>query len=388
MQNGSTTYTYDAENRLTALSSPAWYYVYDGDGSRVEKCTTSTCPSSGTGTVYWRNLAGDPISESGLNGTVNHEYIFFNGERAARRETSGNAVSYYFADHLGSADVVTNATGTITKESDYYPYGGEIPISGSDINNYKFTGKERDSESGLDEFGARYYASPFGRFMTPDWAAKPTAVPYASFGNPQSLNLYSYVNNNPTTIRDADGHCLEDACVAESLAVAALTAYVASPAGQQLLHNAAKDIVSAIGSLFHSSDKSTTAPPTQSNPAPGTQTGATVPATAPAVPLPAGLVGTQDDKSGSQGDRHNSGPLDPAHGGVGDAAQDFATLTGGKSGPAAAGSNYPPGTQVGENGTALRPATATAGPRIDIPANGDKSHETLHYPKPKPKPAQ
>jgi RHS repeat-associated protein len=54
-------------------------------------------------------------------------------------------------------------------------------------DGYKFTGKERDSESGLDNFGARYHASSLGRFMTPDWAAKRTTVPYASFGNPQSL---------------------------------------------------------------------------------------------------------------------------------------------------------------------------------------------------------
>jgi RHS repeat-associated protein len=71
---------------------------------------------------------------------------------------------------------------------------------------YKFTGKERDSESGLDEFGARYYSSSIGRFMIPDWAAAPTAVPYAHYGNPQSLNLYSYVENNPTTMGDPDGH--------------------------------------------------------------------------------------------------------------------------------------------------------------------------------------
>src|SRR5437868_3542501 len=44
------------------------------------------------------------------------------------------------------------------------------------------------------------------RFMTPDWAAKPVTVPYASFGNPQSLNLYTYVENNPTTTGDPDGH--------------------------------------------------------------------------------------------------------------------------------------------------------------------------------------
>jgi RHS repeat-associated protein len=71
---------------------------------------------------------------------------------------------------------------------------------------YKFTGKERDTESGLDNFGARYDASSLGRFMTPDWAAKPTTVPYARFGDPQSLNLYSYVRNNPLSRNDPDGH--------------------------------------------------------------------------------------------------------------------------------------------------------------------------------------
>ena len=75
-----------------------------------------------------------------------------------------------------------------------------------DAVGYKFTGQERDAESGLDEFGARYYASSLGRFMIPDWAGKPTAVPYANYGNPQSLNLYAYVENNPTTTGDPDGH--------------------------------------------------------------------------------------------------------------------------------------------------------------------------------------
>jgi RHS repeat-associated protein len=70
---------------------------------------------------------------------------------------------------------------------------------------YKFTGKERDQESGLDYFGARYYASNMGRWMSPDWSASPTPVPYASLQNPQSLNLYGYVNNNPLSRADADG---------------------------------------------------------------------------------------------------------------------------------------------------------------------------------------
>jgi RHS repeat-associated protein len=68
------------------------------------------------------------------------------------------------------------------------------------------TGKERDAESGNDYFGARYYTSSMGRFMSPDWSAKASPVPYATFGNPQSLNLYSYMRNNPLSGTDRDGH--------------------------------------------------------------------------------------------------------------------------------------------------------------------------------------
>jgi RHS repeat-associated protein len=101
-----------------------------------------------------------------------------------------------------------NATGTLCEQDiDFYPYGGvENDYCPDVVQNYKFTGKERDVESGLDNFGARYDASSLGRFMTPDWAAKPTAVPYAVFGNPQSLNLYAYVLNNPLSKKDPDGH--------------------------------------------------------------------------------------------------------------------------------------------------------------------------------------
>ena len=68
------------------------------------------------------------------------------------------------------------------------------------------TGKERDSESGNDYFGARYYASSMGRWLSPDWSAKVEPVPYAKMDNPQSLNLYAYVGNNPLSRVDRDGH--------------------------------------------------------------------------------------------------------------------------------------------------------------------------------------
>jgi RHS repeat-associated protein len=70
----------------------------------------------------------------------------------------------------------------------------------------RYTGKERDQESGLDFFGARYYASMMGRFMSPDYSDDADTVPYADLTNPQSLNLYAYVNNNPLSLTDPDGH--------------------------------------------------------------------------------------------------------------------------------------------------------------------------------------
>ncbi len=77
------------------------------------------------------------------------------------------------------------------------------------------TGKERDAESGLDYFGARYYASNMGRMMSPDYSDEddgPQAIPYYNPSNPQSLNLYSYVHNNPLTGVDPDG----DDCVTQT----------------------------------------------------------------------------------------------------------------------------------------------------------------------------
>ena len=158
-------------------------------------------------------------------------------------------------------------------------------------NNYKFNGKERDTESGLDNFGARYDASSLGRFMTPDWAAKPTSVPYANFGNPQSLNLYSYVQNNPATVGDPDGHCVEDLCIGEVVALSALTAYVASPAGQQLFHNAAASALNGadtlgrwIGSKIHPDNSGQSA-----------STPATVPTSVPqGTPASTSQAGTVD----------------------------------------------------------------------------------------------
>jgi RHS repeat-associated protein len=203
IQNGSITYTYDAENRLIATAGTS--YVYDGDGQRVEKCTEGTtpgtCTSNATGMFYWHSLDGGTLAESDLGGNWTAVYGLIRGEIGSRVDLPSNVVHYYFQDHLKSTDVVTAANGTILKESDYYPYGGEIVVSGGDSNRYKFTGKERDSESGLDNFGARYNASSMGRFMTPD------SLNTLDLSHPQKLNRYAYANNNPLSNVDVGGHC-------------------------------------------------------------------------------------------------------------------------------------------------------------------------------------
>jgi RHS repeat-associated protein len=81
------------------------------------------------------------------------------------------------------------------------------PFSAASTHTSIFTGKERDAESGNDYFGARYFNSTMGRFVSPDWSAEVEPVPYAKLGDPQSLNLYTYVGNNPLVGIDPDGHC-------------------------------------------------------------------------------------------------------------------------------------------------------------------------------------
>ena len=205
--NGSATWNYDAENRL--ISAPGITFDYDAEGRRVQKSD---------GKLYWYGQNDEILAETNLSGALQEEFVFFNGERVARRDAATGNVHYYFSDFLHSTDMVTDALGTMStcpgtsvvsgeEESDFYPFGGERVICDRGIgNNYKFTGKERDPETGLDDFEARYYSSALGRFVTPDWAAAPTSVPYADFGNPQSLNLYLYVKNNPETFTDPNGH--------------------------------------------------------------------------------------------------------------------------------------------------------------------------------------
>ncbi|MGH9535318.1 MAG: RHS repeat-associated core domain-containing protein [Terriglobales bacterium] len=93
------------------------------------------------------------------------------------------------------------------------PYGDGLSCPGPEgaldanaASPLHFTGQHHDDETGLDHFPVRNYTSAWGRWMTPDWAASPASVPYASFSNPQTLDLYAYALGNPATNADPDGH--------------------------------------------------------------------------------------------------------------------------------------------------------------------------------------
>jgi RHS repeat-associated protein len=192
-------------------------------GGRRQLCLRwrREAPEKSNGKLYWYGIGSDPLAETSLAGAAVQDFIFFGGKRTARLDVASGTVHYYFSDHLGSASVVTNAAGTtIEEESDYYPWGRErVIVDLLPDQNYKFTGKERDTESGLDFFGARYYSSTVGRFLSPDEftggpvdafssndPAPPATLPYADITNPQSLNKYSYAYNEPQGNVDPDGH--------------------------------------------------------------------------------------------------------------------------------------------------------------------------------------
>src|SRR4029077_14975335 len=186
--------TYDQENRLASTAGTT--YTYDGNGERVLKSNTST---GDTTKRYW-SMGGNTLAEGDGSGNLTAEYIYFGGKRVARIDLPANTIHYYLSDHLGSTSLVASAGGAIEEESDYYPFGTEVVVTGG-VNELKFTGKRRDTESQLDYFGARHYSSLFGRFLQVD----PLGILKQKLVDPQQWNMYQYARNNPLRFTDPTG---------------------------------------------------------------------------------------------------------------------------------------------------------------------------------------
>ena len=196
LTDNANTYAYNAESEIKSAAGVT--YTYDGDGNRLEKVSQK---------IYWYGAGTEILDESNSSGTFTNEYVFFGGKRVAMRNVSSGTIYYYEEDMLGTSRTMVQAGQTsVCYDADFYPFGGERDITNTCTQNYKFESKERDTETGNDDFGARYYTSRLGRWLSADWSAVPAPVPYANLTNPQTLNLYAIVSDNPETFADLDGH--------------------------------------------------------------------------------------------------------------------------------------------------------------------------------------
>ena len=197
-------YTYDAENRLLGVSGAATAsYAYDALGRRVKHAVGGTTYND----LY--DADGHVTTDYNVGTQSVQRFEIFGGGRhiVTYTGTYDNKTYFPHTDWLGSEHARSDQTGVVCLSSTLLPFGDHLSSNGTcDISPNHFTGKERDTESGNDYFEARYYSSSMGRFLSPDWSAKEEPVPYAKLDDPQSLNLYAYVQNNPLIRFDKDGH--------------------------------------------------------------------------------------------------------------------------------------------------------------------------------------
>ena len=205
-------YIYDGENKQTTYDGDASAnggatYYYDGDGKRVKKV-----------------VGGSPMTSTVFVYDIQSQLV---AEYSDSQQLTPGGTSYLTEDTLGTPRVDTDASGNVKARHDYQPFGEELyagtgsrtvpnGYAGDNINQ-KFTQKERDNETGLDYFLARYYSSTQGRFtgadsLDPNFERQQSSDSQAAerrfrafILEPGRWNKYSYVLNNPLEMIDSDG---------------------------------------------------------------------------------------------------------------------------------------------------------------------------------------
>jgi len=220
-------YIYNSQNQLTEIKNnnetgvTLTKYYYDEQGQRIKK-------EVGDSTTHYINknyIVAD--NEETI-------YYYLNGKIVGRKDSNGNTY-YYHPDILGSTNLVTDQAGNEIARSDYLPFGG------NDLDyRFTFTGQENDNESNLMYYDARYYSTSLRRFTQPD--------PYIqNIYDPQSLNRYAYVRNNPLKYTDPSGNFI---CGGACLFFAGVAAWTIAGAVVAAATNMISQIVSNDASMF------------------------------------------------------------------------------------------------------------------------------------------
>jgi RHS repeat-associated protein len=194
---------YDAENRLVRINSGSATYSYDGNSLRAEKV------SGGATTVYiysGTKVIGE-YENGGAPSAPTQEYIYSGlpavAGGALLAKIEGGTTTYYHADQL-SVRLMTDTSGNVIGQQGHYPFG-ESWYQNNTTTKWMFTSYERDAESGNDYAMARYDVNRLGRFASPDLLA-------GSASDPQSLDRYLYVRDDPVNLVDPLGLRDNDAC--------------------------------------------------------------------------------------------------------------------------------------------------------------------------------
>jgi RHS repeat-associated protein len=207
MSDGVRTFTYEcaaslkqsergAANRLTSVTSGTLTttFEYDGLGNRMAQTV------DGVTTEYVLDVAGGlPEVIVATTGGASTRYVQVQGQVLAQQDSG--VWTYVLPDHLGSVRQLVDSDGRVSLAQSFDPFGVLNSQHGTPNPQLPFgyTGEQEDPSTGLVFLRARYYDPYLNRFISPD-----TIIP--DFENPQSLNRYSYVVNNPVRFVDPSGH--------------------------------------------------------------------------------------------------------------------------------------------------------------------------------------
>ena len=161
---------------------------------------------------------GEILSETDAAGNTLNDYIFFGGKRVALVPASGSAL-YYAADTLGSSRVIVQSTGTLCYDADFTPFGGEKTPDQPCAQTPQLRrqrARHRNRQRRLRRPLLFLALRPLAEFGL---VGSPGPVPYANLTNPQTLNLYSMVADDPESFADLNGHLINGADVALNMSV-------------------------------------------------------------------------------------------------------------------------------------------------------------------------